>query len=149
MIGTRADTLRMSRLAQGLSAVQITEASGFGRDTFVYKDLDQRTRWKSHEAAVISREELNAMGRLNICTALPLTPTGAISAIPCTPRTCVILNGGARTLMPPEAYYADQVEMVEYYPAKSDWSHNLAARGCGGAAPTLVIWTRKETDTKR
>lgn len=146
MIATRADTLRMSRLAQSLSAMQITEASGFGRDTFVYRDLDQRLRWKSHLAAVISREELGAMGKLNICDALWFTPTGSRYHATC--RACVILNGVARTLMPPSAYYADQLEMVEYYPPKSDWSNNLTARGCGGTTPTLVLWTHKDSTIK-
>ena len=145
MIATRADTLRMSRLAQGLSPVEITEASGFGRDTFVYQDLDQRSRWKTQQAAIISREELSAMGRLNICTALSFTPTGARYHVACA-RSCVILNGVGMTLMPASAYYADQIEMVEYYPRNSDWSHNLMARGCGGT--TLVIWMRKDPATK-
>jgi carboxypeptidase family protein len=149
MIETRADTLRMSRLAQGLSAVQITEASGFGRDTFVYQDLDQRSRWKTQAAAVISREELSAMGRLNICTALPFTPTGArYYAFTQCARACVVLNGDGGTPMPATAYYADQIEMVEYYPPKSDGSHSLTARGCGGMTPTLVIWLRKDLPAK-
>ena len=143
MLATRSDTLRMSRLPQSLSAVQITEASGFGRDTFVYRDLDQRVRWKTHQAAVISREELGAMGRLNICTALPFTPTGSRYHATCA-ATCVVLNGVASGL-PASAYYADQIEMVEFYPPKSDWSHNLAARGCGGSKPTFVIWLRKDS----
>ena len=148
MLATRADTLRMSRLAQSLSAVQITEASGFGRDTFVYKDLDQRMRWKTTQAAVISRDELSAMGRLNICTALWFTPTGSrYGAGAMCAKACVILNGVARPGMPANAYYSDQLEMVEYYPPKSDWSNSLAARGCGGTGSTLVIWMRKDSVT--
>jgi hypothetical protein len=147
MIATRDDTLRMSRLAQSLSAVQITEASGFGRDTFVYKELDQRLHWKSHQAGVVSREELSAMGRMNLCTAFLFTPTGLRYGVTCA-RACVIVNGGGKTLMPPSAYYADQVEMVEYYPPGSDWSGSLAARGCGGRGPTLVIWRRTDAGAK-
>jgi hypothetical protein len=144
MLETRTDTLRMLRLAQSLSPVQITEASGFGRDTFVYQDLDQRMRWKTQQAATVSREELSAMGRLNICDALKFTPTGSRYHVGC--GACVILNGVGMTLMPAAAYYADQIEMVEYYPRNSDWSHNLMARGCGGT--TLVIWVRKDTTIK-
>jgi hypothetical protein len=48
--------------------------------------------------------------------------------------------------MPARAFFADEVEMVEYFPPKSDWSGNLAARGCVGA--TLVSWLRKDTARK-
>ena len=148
MLATRDDTLRMSHLAQGLSPVQITEASGFGRDTFAYKELDQRMRWRDHNAAVVSREELSEMGRLNLCTALLFTPTGARYGVGrACGGSCVILNGGQVTLMPARAYYADQVEMVEFYPPRSDWSGSLAARGCRGSS-TLVIWLRQDTTTK-
>jgi hypothetical protein len=150
MFATRDDTLRMSHLAQGLTAIQITEASGFGRDTFAYKELDQRMRWRDHNAAVVSREELSEMGRLNLCTALPFTPTGArYGAGRACGGSCVILNGGSAVALPARAYYADQVEMVEFFPPKSDWSGSLAARGCGrGGISTLVIWLRQDTTSK-
>jgi protocatechuate 3,4-dioxygenase beta subunit len=147
MIATRDDTLRMARLAQNLSAVQVTEASGFGRDTFVYKDLDQRMRWRNHQSGVVSREELNAMGRMNLCNALLFTPTGARYGASCR-VSCVILNGEGKTLMPAGAFYADDVEMVEYYPPGSDISGNLAARGCGRGTPAFVIWLRKDATLK-
>jgi hypothetical protein len=170
MLAEREDTLRMSRLAQTLSAVQILEESGFGHDTFVYRDLDQRMRWRNHQSGVISREELDAQGRVQLCTALSFTPTGGKYGVRCE-GACVILNGEERTLMPVAAFYADQVESVEYYPPKSDWSGNLGARGCNQASawtrggrttvqlstrgpqvargpapqlPVLVIWMRKE-----
>lgn len=150
MLATRDDTLRISHLAQGLSAVQITEASGFGRDTFAYKELDQRLRWRDHNSAVVAREELNEMGRLNLCTALSFTPTGArYGAGRACGGSCVILNGGNAVALPARAYYADQVEMVEYFPPKSDWLGSLAARGCGrGGISTLVIWLRQDTTGK-
>lgn len=135
MLAEREDTLRMSRLPQGLSAVQITEASGFGRDTFVYKDLDQRMRWRNHLSSVITREDLAKAGRESLCEV-----TG------CGFRDCVILDGGGRTTMPPAAFFADQVEAIEVYPPGSDWSGTLASRGCrGGRSRTFVIWLRKDT----
>lgn len=132
MYGERNDTLRMSRLAQGLSAVEIDAASGFGRDSFAYKDLDQRMRWRNHFASVLTREKLNELGRSSLCPG-------------CSgPRPCVILNGIARTVIPAAGFFADEVETVEVYPPKSDWSGNLAARGCGGNVLTWVVWERKD-----
>lgn len=135
MLASRQDTLRMSRLAQGLSAVQITEESGFGRDTFVYKDLDQRMRWRSHLSSLVTRDVLAKAGRENLC---PL--------IGCPNSDCIILDGTRRTLMPTAAYYADEISSIEVYPPGSDWSGNLGARGCrSGRGRTLVIWLRKST----
>ena len=119
MFSDRADTLRMARLSQSLTPIQITEASGFGRDTFVYRDLDQRMRWKTHLAAIMTTEDLARAGRANLC-----------QVIGCVSSDCVILNGNGRTFMPVNAYYADQVSTIEIFPPKSDWSHNLEARGC-------------------
>jgi hypothetical protein len=138
MYSDRADTLRMARLSQRLTPVQITEASGFGRDTFVYKDLDQRMRWKTHLVGIMTTEDLAKAGRANLC-----------QVIGCTNSDCIILNGNARTLMPVNAYYADQVSTIEIFPPKSDWSHNLEARGCYTArGRTLVIWMKKDTTAK-
>jgi protocatechuate 3,4-dioxygenase beta subunit len=138
MLAEREDTLRMVRLPQGLSAVQITEASGFGRDTFVYKDLDQRMRWRNHLSSVITREDLAKAGRENLCQV-----TG------CGFRDCIILDGRGKTSMPAAAFYADQVEAIEAYPPGSDWSGNLSSRGCGGGrGRTLVIWLRKDAVPK-
>jgi hypothetical protein len=91
----------MSRLAQGLSAVEITAASGFGRDTFVYKDLDQRTRWRPNGAGAMSREFLAQYGTVNLCTLRG-----------CTDRPCIILNGAGRTTMPLDAFYVDDLGLV-------------------------------------
>ncbi len=143
---TREDTLRMSHLAQGLSAVQIDAESGFGRDTFAFKDLDQRTRWRPNGAGAMSREFLAAYGTVNLCVLLG-----------CNVPTCIILNGGGRTLMPVNAFYVDEIEMVEIYPPRTEWTGNLAARGCRDSSPqtrpngnrvTYVIWTRKDTTRK-
>jgi hypothetical protein len=145
MLAEREDTLRMSRLAQTLSQVQILEQSGFGRDTFAYRDLDQRMRWKNHQASVISREELDEQGRAPLCLAMAFTPTGGRYGFHCNDRMCVILNGERRTLLSPNAFWADQVESVEYYPSKSDWSGTLFSRDCPDPRRTevLVIWMRK------
>ncbi len=76
ILAERADTIRMPRLAQSLSAVVVKEQSGFGNDEWVYRDLDQRTRWKGGMAGAISREELAQQGSENLCDAMPGTPSG-------------------------------------------------------------------------
>jgi len=146
MLADREDTLRMARLAQNLAPVQVLDASGFGRDTFVFKDLDERMRWRNHQSGVISREELDQQGRVSLCTAVRSTPTGARYGFRCSGFACVILNGEHRTLLPPSSLYADQVESVEYYPPGSDWSGTAFSRDCPDTrrSDVLVIWLRKD-----
>lgn len=139
MLGAREDTLRMSRLPQSLSAVQVTEESGFGRDTFAYKDLDQRMRWRDHLSVLITRDDLAKKGRESLCPV-----------VGCRNVDCIILDGTQHSLMPAAAFYADEVSSIELYPPGSDWSGSLAARGCrSGRGRTIVIWLRKDTTFKR
>lgn len=146
MLADREDTLRMPRLAESLPPLQILDASGFGRDTFVYQDLDQRMRWRDHRSGVISREELDEVGRVSLCTAMRATPTGARYGFRCTPNACVLLDGEHPTLRPPDSFFADEVESVEYYPPGSDWSGTTFSRACPDARrfDVLVIWLRKD-----
>jgi hypothetical protein len=149
VLASREDTLRMSRLPQTLATVQIADESGFGRDTFALLEFDQRLRWKDERVGVVPREELSEMGRMNLCDALSFTPTGSRYGIRGDCATaCVILNGDGKTLMPATAFYADQVETVEYYPAGSERTGSLEARGCGRRTGSLVIWMRKDISAR-
>lgn len=148
IVTDRSDTLRMSRLSESLATVEIKEQSGFGMDYWVYRDLSQRTRWKTSSAGSISREELAPQGKLNLCDALRRTPSGNhyvfIPPYICPRAYYTMLIDGAlcqkRKLMD---FTADEVEAVEYFPASSDWSGNLSAR-CPGTV--FVIWMRHDPD---
>ena len=102
--GEREDTLRMVRLAQSLAEREILARSGFGRDTFVFLDLHARLAWKSQGAGIISREELESLGKMNLCEALPLTTSGATAGIRTDPHgcqqpVCVLINGDRALMM--------------------------------------------------
>jgi hypothetical protein len=146
VVADRTDTLRMPRLAQTLTPVEIQERSGFGMDYWAYRDLDQRTRWKGSGAGAISREELEQQGKADLCSAIPHTPGGNrfvfIPAYVC-PRIYanMLIDGSHCERHHLTDFTADEVEVVEYYPGKSDVSGNMAARRCGGAA--FVIWLRR------
>jgi hypothetical protein len=157
MLAERADTIRMPRLATTLSRVEINERSGFGMDEWAYRDLDQRTRWKGSGAGAISREELAQHGTENLCNAMPATPSGNhyvfISSFAC-PRTFynVLIDGVSCQKRMLTDFTADEVETIEYFPGpssdkihmNSDFSGNLAARGC--APEVYVIWLRHEAE---
>ncbi|HVZ48123.1 MAG TPA: carboxypeptidase-like regulatory domain-containing protein, partial [Gemmatimonadaceae bacterium] len=76
LLGPRIDTLLMRRLATSLTPAEVMDRSGFGRDTFVYRDMDARLRWRGAGAGVVTRDELVPLGRMSLCDALPYTPTG-------------------------------------------------------------------------
>lgn len=73
---SKVDSIRMKRLAQNLTPVQVTIQSGFGKDTFAYRDLDQRMRWKTEQSYVVSREEFAEQGTTDLTNAIRYSTTG-------------------------------------------------------------------------
>jgi hypothetical protein len=141
--GEREDTLRMKRLPRSLTDVEIRARSGFGRDTFVFAELHSRQSWKSNVAGVIGREELSALGDANLCSALPLTRTGARLRLRpdgsfCRLPACVLLNGDRPGLRMLSSFRASEVEAVEYFPANSDWSGTIASRAGMTCYPRML-----------
>ncbi len=145
ILAERADTIRMARLAQSLAAVVVKEQSGYGSDEMAYKELDQRMRWKSPTAGMVSREELAQQGNLNLCEAIPLTPSGnqriTIRKFDC-PRTMfrVLLNGTECALRRLTDFPADLIESIEYYPPRAEESYTKGGRGPGDIVPTTPNW---------
>jgi hypothetical protein len=148
ILAERADTLRMPRLAQSLTPVEVNEQSGFGRDFWAYREMQMRMAWKGAMAGAISREELDARGKQNLCDALPGTPSGVRLGLHNDPY-CREIPKGLRFILVDGAmcrqgllsdYDADQVEFVEVMP--KDWSGSLEARRCG--PPAFVIWMRRD-----
>ncbi len=147
MYTDRVDTLEMFRLAQSLTPVEIDEQSGFGRDYWDYRDLDQRFRWKTFGSGAISREELEQQGAKTLCDAIPSTQSANKLMLRFNPRCAdtpvqILLNGGICVWRELGSFVADNVEMVEYFAARSDKSGSLLARNC--APPVYVVWLRKE-----
>jgi len=167
ILAERADTIRMSRLPGSLTPVEINELGGFGRDYWAYRELEQRQSWKGAMAGAISREELAEHGPQSLCDALPGTASGAKLALHNDPW-CKTLPKGERTLLIDGVrcirgllsdYAADDVELVEYFPAgtdlkpdrrrgpphAADMSGSLASRRCDSPPPVYVIWLRHPT----
>jgi hypothetical protein len=146
MENSRTDSIRMRRLTQNLSAIEVLAKSGFGKDTFVYRELDQRMRWKNEKSYVVSREEFDKQGTTDLANAIRYSVTGGRYGGTLQhpmPDGCVIING-ERALKdwPLTAFFADEVEAVEVYPPKSDVSGSIEARGCDPKKQVYVIWTR-------
>ena len=117
VLGAREDTVDLSPIPSTLSAAEILATSGFGRDTFVFRDFAARLRWRGASSGVVSREELDAQGRASLCDVLPFTPTGVRlgfpAAMPCG-AVAVLINGERETCTPLSSFLADEVEAVEY-----------------------------------
>jgi hypothetical protein len=144
------DTIRMKRLPQTLSQVEVLAKSGFGKDTFAYRDLDQRMRWKTAKSYVVGRDEFDQQGTTDLATAIRYSGTGGrFGGTLARPMVsgCIIING-VRALKdwPLTAFYADEVEAVEVYPPKSDPSGTLEPRGCDPDGTVYVIWMRANSN---
>ncbi len=149
MVNSKIDSIRMKPLAQNLSAVQINAQSGFGKDTFAYRDLDERMRWKGEKSYVVSRQEFDEQGTTDLSNAIRYSVTGGKYGGTLShpmPDGCVIING-ERALKdwPLTAFFADEVETVEVYPPKSDPSGSLEVRGCDPKKQIYVIWMRSNS----
>jgi hypothetical protein len=129
--------------------VQVTTQSGFGKDTFAYRDLDERMRWKSEQSYIVSRQEFDEQGSATLADAIRYSKTGGryggTLAHP-MPDGCIIING-ERALRdwPLTAFRADEVETVEVYPPKSDATGSLEIRGCDPKKQVYVIWMRSNS----
>jgi hypothetical protein len=158
ILADRADTIRVQRLADSLTPVEINEQSGFGLDEWAYRDLDQRMRWKASGVGSISREELAAEGRANLCEAVPRTSAGSRFVF-ITPTNCnrkfyrVLLDGATCQTRSLADFTADQVAAIEYFPPQkspfvkllwSDISENLTRRNC--PPEVFVIWLRHDVE---
>jgi hypothetical protein len=146
IVNSKIDSIRMKPLPNTLTPVQVTAQSGFGKDTFAYKELDQRMRWKSEQSYVVSREEFDKQGTTDLANAIRYSVTGGrYGGTLSHPMVdgCVIING-ERALKdwPLTAFFADEVEAVEVYPPKSDVSGTLEIRGCDPKKQVYVVWMR-------
>lgn len=118
-------------------------ASGFGRMTSVFRETSMRIAFKASAAAVVTRDELLARDRPTLSFALCGT-RAQLRAGRCPVQAgCVILNGDRRTALPLDYFEVDDVESVELYPPRSDWSESLAQRGCSERVTTAVVWLRR------
>jgi hypothetical protein len=146
ILAERADTIRMTRLAASLTPVEIKERSGFGNGAWVYGDLDQRMRWKSALGGAISREELTQEGNLNLCDALPRTPSGNRYFF-VSPKDChdtsyrVLVDGTDCHWTKLTNFTADRVEMVESYPKVTE---PRCPQQPARPREFIVIWTRQD-----
>jgi hypothetical protein len=140
----RAVTLRVSRLAQSLDTVRVTEASGYGRSNSAWEDFDRRARWLGAygDAKIIGPKRFAEAGQMPLDLLLkgyavpphsrPFAPKSrGVPPMPIPGSACVLENGAVARLVPLDQYTADQVDRIEYYPPappEQDYTHTVANR---------------------
>lgn len=98
------------------------------RDYLVYRDLDQRLKFATPRAAMISRDEIAATDAVSLGAALGLSASVTRLGVVVNRRACVFVNGVARPGFPVDAIDAADVEFVEAYPPGTDLTRTLAMR---------------------
>jgi hypothetical protein len=110
---------------------------------YVFRETSTRLAFKSSSASVVTHDELLRNGAETLAYALCGTSALQRAGQRCPARAgCVIVNGDRTTALPLEAFDVSDVESVEFYPPRSDWSNTLRYRGCGVGANVAVVWLR-------
>lgn len=142
--------VRLTALPHTLSAVEITEQSGFGQSGSAWEDFDRRQRLKSSLTATIGRNELARFKKEPLDWVVRRSPASAsLVGLPSwygngrqiyivggrgSPAAgapgdvCVLINGVRGEKRPLSWFSADEVERVEVYPPDTDWSGTIGAR---------------------
>ena len=103
------------------------------RDYWVWRDLDQRLKFATPRAALISRSEIAASDAISLGTALGAAASVVRLGVVINRRACVFVNGVAKPGFPVDAIQAGDVEFVEAYPPGTDLTRTLAMRWPPGA----------------
>lgn len=113
--------------------VPLDTAPQSSRDERVWRDLDQRLKFATPRAALISRNEIAASDAISLGTALSAAASVVRLGVVINRRACVFVNGVAKPGFPVDAIQAGEVEFVEAYPPGTDLTRTLALRWPPGA----------------
>jgi hypothetical protein len=172
----RGLALRMQRLPSLLRAAEIRERSGYGSDQGRWVDLDQRLRWSGTRSFVFATEDLSRYSGMSLDIVAAQTGAlwtegrksgsaamlsissagtngkvgdgGARQGVP--GDACILLNGKSFVRQPLSSIRAEDVELLEIYPSRSEVTSTVANRmhfQCErsplGTHPTwYVIWMK-------
>ncbi len=171
--------LRLHRLPVGLAPAEIRERSGYGAGEAAFRDLDQRLRWSGPRNYVLGSEQLNAYrgrGLDDVVSQIgarwdEMRLTGRDAVAPrsidkagtsgivgrggerfrVAGDACILLNGKRFVRQPLSTFRAEDIELLEVYPAKSEVSGTIESlmhfecegSGLSGARPNwYVIWLK-------
>lgn len=117
---------------------------------WIWRDLDQRAKWRTPRTVRVPRDELVASQTSNLLVALEQSESVQNSGLILTRAACVFVDGQPRPGFPIDAIRADKVEFVEAYAARTDLSRTLTLRwppngSCGAAGGDIAARRAIET----
>jgi hypothetical protein len=104
------------------------------RDGYRWSDLDQRLKFATPRAVLISRRDIESSDALSLLTALQFSKQMQALGAQIDRRACVFVNGVPRPAFPLDAIMANDVEFVEAYPPGTELTRTLAMNWPTGVA---------------
>jgi hypothetical protein len=144
--------LLMWPLPDNASGRKQRDLSGYGIDDWWYRDLGRRRAWRGAFSVLASREELLATGERDLPCAVSRVPrtqqvfmrlTSGTCANWSPPVGCVIVDGRWDFPQPLWAIRTRDVELVELYQPRSDFTASTLVRAnqCPPGQPVAVVWS--------
>ena len=146
--------VRMRRLAQNLSAVTITERSGYTKTQFVYEDMERRMRWHYWKSNVLGPDDLKRYEGLDlpsVAKQLGVAFWERESAVRMNDRrhgpikvtevksNCILINGLVQSNRDLSTYSVSDIDFLEVYPPGTELTGTIADRMHGPCASTSLF----------
>lgn len=103
-------------------------------DGWKWRDLDQRLKFATPRAVLVSRRDIETSEAVSLLTALQFSRQMRDRGALVDRRACVFVNGVAKPNFPLDAIMADDVEFVEAYPAGTELTRTLIMSWPTGAS---------------
>jgi hypothetical protein len=141
----------------GIDIVLRTGSPAFDqRMEMLWADMAQRVNWAGVNSAFIGREELLDHGK-SLSLAIKFTPSLAKKGLVIDELACLYVDGLPRPNATILDFSVEDIESVEVYGRRGEWTGNLALRwprkvpcgnpnarpAPGNRAGIVVIWTRR------
>jgi hypothetical protein len=159
-------SVELRRLPTKLDPVVTTERSGFGRDSMLLRDLDQRRRWHGPATSILGPEALERFHDLSLDLAVrgmdresarrraqPGRPRAnrALTNFEVSGDACVLINGKLAMRRSLSQFRTSDLQLLEVYPSGTEVTGTVAARMPPGSCeaqglfdhPTyFVLWLK-------
>ncbi len=103
-------------------------APGGMRRAMPLSEMEERVRYMGSRAALVPANEIAGYKRMNLRDAIGLAPSYLKANIRMSDRACLFVNGLPRLFGTTNEYEADEIESVEVYGPRSEWTGTLARR---------------------
>lgn len=117
-------------------------------DGYRWRDLDQRLKFATPRAILISRRDIESSDAVSLLTALQFSRQMQALGAQIDRRACVFVNGVAKPAFPLDAIMANDVEFVEAYPPGTELTRTLVMSWPPGAACGVAEGPTRATNAR-